>query len=277
LTPATELSAKDLRKWIMNLSGKRKTIQLILTPIRNAIDLAVTEDVLESNPFDSIKLGKLLAREQRGSLFQADPFDIDEIDQILSACERPQERNMFLFAFLTGMRPSEYIALHWTSVDFGRHRLSVQGAYVDGEMKDTAKTLKGLRAIDLRLGALEALVEQARYTKDAGQLVFLNPLYGKQWAGDKPIHRRWRRIRAAADVRYRNPYQTRHTFASNLLMLGAIPLYVATQMGHADTTMIVRTYGKWIAEGVDSGRRERLMRLYAQTNPKRGDEFPRFD
>jgi integrase len=76
LTPATELSAKDLRKWIMNLSGKRKTIQLILTPIRNAIDLAVTEDVLESNPFDSIKLGKLLAREQRGSLFQADPLGV---------------------------------------------------------------------------------------------------------------------------------------------------------------------------------------------------------
>jgi integrase len=48
-------------------------------------------------------------------------------------------------------------------------------------------------------------------------------------------------------------------------------------MGHADTTMIFRTYGKWITAGLDNDRRERRLRLYAQTNPKRGDEFPRFD
>ncbi len=276
-TPASDLSPREIRKWIMTLTGKRKTVQLILTPIRNAIDLAVTEEIIESNPFDSIKLGKILAREKRGSLFKADPFDIDEIERILSACERAQERNMFLFAFLTGMRPSEYIALQWPAINFDRHQIAVEGAFVDGEMKDTAKTLKGLRAIDMRLGAFEALRAQEQYTMDDGHLVFLNPLYDKQWAGDKPIHRRWRRILAAAGVRYRNPYQTRHTFASNLLMLGAIPLYVATQMGHADTTMVVRTYGKWIAEGVDSGKRARLMHLYAQTNPKRNDEFPRFD
>ena len=275
-TLASDLSPREIRKWIMTLSGKRKTVQLILTPIRNAIDLAVNDEIIESNPFDSIKLGKLLAREQRASVFKADPFDIDEIEKILSACEREQERNMFLCAFLTGMRPSEYIALQWPAVDFDRHQVAVEGAFVDGEMKDTAKTLKGLRAIDMRVGTLEALQAQEQYTRADGGLVFLNPLYGKQWAGDKPIHRRWRRLLATAGVRYRNPYQTRHTFASNLLMLGAIPLYVATQMGHADTTMVVRTYGKWIAEGVDSGRRIRLMRLYAQTNPKRNDEFPRF-
>ncbi|MBB3120049.1 hypothetical protein FHS03_003108 [Massilia violacea] len=47
-------------------------------------------------------------------------------------------------------------------------------------------------------------------------------------------------------------------------------------MGHADTTMIMRTYGKWITTGLDSGRRKRLLALYSQTNPKRGEESPRF-
>jgi integrase len=276
-TPAAELTSKEMRKWIMTLTGKRKTIQLILTPLRNAIDLAVNEEVIDANPFDSIKLAKILAREQRSSVFKADPFDIDEIEGILAACDREQERNMFLFALLTGMRPSEYIALNWSAVDVKRHQVGVEGAFVDGEMKDTAKTLKGLRTIDLRQGALEALLAQEKFTKAKDALVFLNPLYGEQWAGDKPIHRRWRRILRSAGVRYRNPYQTRHTFASNLLMLGAVPMYVATQMGHADTTMIVRTYGKWIGEGMDSGKRVRVLRLYAQTNPKRSDEFPKFD
>ena len=33
-------------------------------------------------------------------------------------------------------------------------------------------------------------------------------------------------------------------------MLGAVPLYVASQMGHADTMMITRNYGKWIKTGL---------------------------
>lgn len=275
--PAAELTTRDLRKWIMGLNGKSKTIQLILTPMRNAIELGVTEGDLESNPFDSIKLGKLLPRDQRVSKFKADPFNIDEMECILNACERDDERNMLLFAFCTGMRPSEYIALQWPAVDEGRHQVSVAGAFVDGELKDRAKTLNGLRTIDLRSGALTALQAQHVLTGAGAGTVFLHSRSGKPWQGDKPIYNRWKRIIEASGVRFRNPYQTRHTFASNLLMLGALPLYVATQMGHADTTMIVRTYGKWIAAGLDHGRRERLLRLYTQTNPLRADEFPKYN
>ncbi|PHV05371.1 site-specific integrase [Janthinobacterium sp. BJB412] len=276
-TPAASLTTKDLRLWIMSLTTRSKTIQLTLTPLRNAIELGVTEGALASNPFDSIKLGKILPREQRVSKFKADPFDIDEIDAILEACALEEERNLFLFAFCTGMRPSEYIALRWSSVREDQHSVCVERAFVDGQAKDTAKTPSGLRRIDIRLGALQALRAQRAHTGELDTEVFRCPHTGRRWAGNKAVYSRWKRIISDAGVRFRNPYQTRHTFASNLLMLGAVPLYVASQMGHADTTMIFRTYGKWITAGLDDDRRERLLRLYAQTNPKRGDEFPRFD
>nr|WP_229505038.1 tyrosine-type recombinase/integrase [Massilia mucilaginosa] len=144
-------------------------------------------------------------------------------------------------------------------------QVSVEAAFVDGEAKDTAKTDAGLRQIDLRNGALTALQAQTSFTGNGQELVFHNPTYGAQWEGDKPIHRRWRRILKQAGVRYRNPYQTRHTFASSLLMLGELPLYVASQMGHTDTTMITRTYGKWIRSRLDDGKRERLLKMYART------------
>ncbi|MCL6484591.1 MAG: tyrosine-type recombinase/integrase, partial [Janthinobacterium lividum] len=156
-------------------------------------------------------------------------------------------------------------------------QISVAGAFVDGEMKDRAKTLSGLRTIDMRFGALTALQAQHALTGTGASTVFLHSRTGKPWQGDKPVYNRWKRIIKVSGVRFRNPYQMRHTFASNLLMLGAPPLYVATQMGHADTTMIVRTYGKWIAAGLEHGRRERLLRLYAQTNPLRTDEFPKYN
>lgn len=116
----------------------------------------------------------------------------------------------------------------------------------------------------MRLGALDALRAQKAYTGGETGLAFVNPATRRQWEGDKPIYKCWKEIIALAGVRYRNPYQTRHSFASNLLMLGANPLYVASQMGHADTTLVMRTYGKWITAGLDDDRRQRLLKLYRQ-------------
>jgi len=58
--------------------------------------------------------------------------------------------------------------------------------------------------------------------------------------------------------------------------MGSNPLYVATQMGHVDTTMITRTYGKWIGSGLDLRMRRRLTALYARTDTTRGNEFPEY-
>lgn len=273
---AANLTSKEIRTWIMEFAIKSKTISSILTPMRNALEQAVIDEIIESNPFDSIKLGKIVPREQRASDFKADPFSIDEIEAILRACVNPQEHNMVLHAFASGMRISEYIALQWENVDFSRHKSHVSKAFVDGEMKKGAKTEAGNRAIDMRQGALDALLRQQAFTKQLGKFVFHNPLHGEPWTGTKPIRERWRRILLLAKVRYRNPYQTRHTFASSLLMLGANPLYVATQMGHSDTTMVMRTYGKWIGAGLDEDRRRRLEAVYTQIDPKLKNEFPVF-
>lgn len=59
-------------------------------------------------------------------------------------------------------------------------------------------------------------------------------------------------------------------------MLGANPLYVATQLGHVDTTLVFRTYGRWISAGLNPDKRERLLRLYSRTDAQGVNEFPRF-
>lgn len=51
-----------------------------------------------------------------------------------------------------------------------------------------------------------------------------------------------------ADVRYRNPYQARHTWASSKLTAGANPWYVTQQLGHVDAQMVFRIYGKFIPQ-----------------------------
>jgi len=63
---------------------------------------------------------------------------------------------------------------------------------------------------------------------------------------DHAIRQAWAGILRRAGIRYRNPYQTRHTYASMLLTAGENPMWVATQMGHADWGMIRKVYGRWI-------------------------------
>ena len=56
----------------------------------------------------------------------------------------------------------------------------------------------------------------------------------------------WEPLLKRAGVRYRNPYQMRHTFASTLLTAGANPFWIATQLGHVDGEMVFKIYGRWI-------------------------------
>ncbi len=95
--------------------------------------------------------------------------------------------------------------------------------------------------------ALEALKAQKAFTYLANQEVFQNPRTGERWVGDGPIRKTlWVYALKKAGVRYRRPYQTRHTYASMMLSAGEHPMWVAQQMGHSDWTMIARVYGRWM-------------------------------
>ncbi|SOD29448.1 Phage integrase family protein [Variovorax sp. YR752] len=58
---------------------------------------------------------------------------------------------------------------------------------------------------------------------------------------------------ALAHLRYRNPYQMRHTFASQLLSQGENPAYIAKLLGHKTTEMVIRNYGRWVEQGATLG------------------------
>jgi integrase len=56
-------------------------------------------------------------------------------------------------------------------------------------------------------------------------------------------------------LKYREMKQTRHSFATNALSCGENPLWIAKVMGHRDTDMIIKVYGKFIenASGLNDG------------------------
>ena len=69
------------------------------------------------------------------------------------------------------------------------------------------------------------------------------------WRTDAQIRKTlWQPLCIRAGVRYRNPFQARHTWASSQLTAGANPWYVAQQLGHVDVQMVFRIYEKFIPE-----------------------------
>ena len=184
-----------------------------------------------------------------------DPFTQDEVSAILAACTG-QIRNLFQFAFWTGLRTSELIALHWEDVDLPNAVLSVRRAKVRKHIK-VPKTKAGQRTVQLLQPALHALLAQRQHTLLQGEEVFRNPRTNEPRLHDGPIRKTaWQPALLRAEVRYRYPYQTRHTFASTLLSAGENPVWVASMMGHKDWAMIIKVYGRWISSiAPDAGKK----------------------
>ncbi|MEW8410625.1 MAG: tyrosine-type recombinase/integrase [Candidatus Thiodiazotropha sp.] len=246
---ARDLTPQAIRGWIRNRTGSLKSIRNDLTPLRAILDQALNDDIIDKNPLDKIKVSKLVSRSQAKTDYMVDPFTEDEIKAVLAVAKEydPRIRNLLQFAFYTGLRTSEQFGLKWGDIDWRNEIVRVQRAVVERKLKET-KTKAGTRDVILLPAALEALQDQKQYSFVGGDFVFVRMKQRGPLIDYEHLERPWRYIIKRAKVRYRNPYQTRHTYASQLLSGGENPLFVAQQMGHKTTEMIMRHYGRWVEQ-----------------------------
>ena len=246
---ARELTPQLIREWIRSRSGTLKSIRNDLTPLRAVLDRALNDDLIDGNPIDKIKVSKLVSRHQSRTNYEVDPFTYDEIKVVLGIAFEydPRIRNLLQFAFYSGLRTSELFGLMWGDVDWRHGVIRVQRAVVERKLKET-KTKAGTRDVILIPSALGALKDQKQYSFVGGEFVFVRPNERGSFVDYEHLERPWKHILKRAKVHYRNPYQTRHTYASQLLSGGENPLFVAQQMGHKTTEMIMRHYGRWVEQ-----------------------------
>ncbi len=142
-------------------------------------------------------------------------------------------------------------AMPWSHVTLtdSHQTVRVKGAIVKGTPKSTNKTKSSKRTVILTAKAVEALKKQQALTegREDKHVWIREGEYGPFNDSDN-LRVRWIRILQHAGVRYRVPYQMRHTYASQLLSGGENILFVAEMLGHADTEMCIKVYAKWIKE-----------------------------
>jgi integrase len=246
-----DLKASVIREWIKDQSAGARRIRNMMQPLNAIVARALNDDLISEDPLAKVKLKDLLSKNQKAVKTEPDPFDIDEMRDILRACRPGHERNFWQFAFWSGLRTSELIALQWEHIDLRRGVVMVREAYVYGEKKGT-KTTAGNRDVILLPLARAALETQKALTYIQHEHVFFHPKLLRPWADDQQIRKgSWSYLLKKAGVRYRKPYATRHTFISMLLSQGENELFVAQQAGHANVAMIRQHYGKWIEKAAD--------------------------
>jgi integrase len=238
LLALTELKPSSVKNWLsqLEISGKRKNNLLI--PLRQMYEEAYYDEIIEKNPMERVKALTVHTREP-------EPFNSDETNRILNQLSG-QEQNLILFAFYSGLRSSELIGLQWKDIDLKNQKAFIRRAIVLNKEK-LPKTKSGTRTLELLPKAIEALQNQRKYTERENHWVFYDPKHNTRWKNHQAIRRKvWIPALKRANIKYRNPYQTRHTYASRLLSQGEKTLWVAQQMGHSDWSMIVKVYGRWI-------------------------------
>lgn len=249
---ASDLTTPDLRAWIADLSTELspKSVRNCVGFFSSVLGRAADDELIKSNPLRPIRLKTLLPKRSKSDTSKVDPFNDVEISTILNACPSPEEKALFQFAFSSGLRTGELIAIKWEHIDWLSKTIHVQDNIVSGETGTVEKTTKTdlERSVPILPGALEALETMKPLSQLLRGYIFLYPNKRIRWRDEHQIRDRWKIILRKAGVRYRNPYQTRHTFASRLLMAGEQELLVAKLLGHSTVEMVRKHYGKYIAQ-----------------------------
>lgn len=240
------------------LSGK--TINNYVSVLRGTLHLAAKDRILQDNPAEEIPSAKWQKEPP-------DPFTSDERDKIIAEAQRRhpgQIANMVRFWMWTGLRTSELIGLRWLNVDLAKGQVVIKEAKVRRERKDT-KTMV-VRTVHLNSQALAAIRGQKEHTYVKGEEVFQDPRDEPgPWETEASFRKvYWTRLLKGLGIRYRRPYQCRHTYATAMLMAGMTPAFCAKQLGH-DVKVFLDTYAKWM-DG-DANDRE-LAKLEESISPQ---------
>ncbi|HAT2286580.1 TPA: DUF3596 domain-containing protein [Citrobacter freundii] len=249
ILPASELTPAALKQWIQSQKTTLKTIRNQLSFLRSSLDEAVTDGVLQINPVSLVTASRYQSNKSDAeSSYIVDPLSPAEVSALLTSTGNKQWENLFRFAIQTGLRSSELCALRWRDIDFVEKTAHVQSASVSGVTKGT-KTKAGTRKVELTEEAMIALNEQKPFSFMKDGCVFEDPKTNKPWASADAIRKKaWVPTLRKAGIRYRNPYQTRHTFATRLISRGVNLFWLAAQMGHKGPEMLFRHYGRYLKE-----------------------------
>ena len=243
-----KLTHLDIRSFLRELEQKRttagkplqaNTINKIFARVRTMLNDAFESGVIEGarNPTTLVKNLAVAERE-------IDPFDPAELLRIFAVCEG-QQRALYILLALSGLRPSEALALMPEHINFAEGTILVRQQMLEkGEVSPRLKTKGSRRTVQMFESVKLALFDVLALNRLRSRFVFCGPVGRpmlERSVGDHP----WRRAVARAGVDYRVLYNLRHTYTTLMIRAGKPLQWIAHQLGHVGVKKIDEVYGRW--------------------------------
>jgi integrase len=244
LSAITPLDVQAACQQMIDRRLSPRTVRYAHSVFRSAMRQAVRWRLLIQDPTEGAQLPRLGRREMR-------VLNGEQCRILLEAALKTHYGPVFAVALTTGMRPSEYLALQWSDIDWDRGTVSVVRTLekVKGSWRfaDTKRD-RSRRVIKLQERVLEMLKGlQARTSQrckcdspDAADLVFATA-NGRPINSDK-LAQRFKAILRQTGLPTIRLYDLRHTAATLALSAGVPPKVVAEQLGHASAAFTLDVY-----------------------------------
>jgi integrase len=235
------LAVSELRAWRATLPPG--SAWQIVKALRQVLGYAVAVGLLDANPAKEIPNPEPKRTEVL-------PFGTLAEVETVAAELLPHYRAIPLVGCLTGLRPSELLALERRDIDRAGKVLHVRRVLVDGNLRPYGKTAGALRVVPLAQRALDAL--EAHPARVGTPTLFTTkqgtPIDLHRWRA-----RHWTPALLAAGVTHRGPYAMRHTFASWAIAAGLPTFEIAATMG-TSLEQLSKTYAHLLPDFADRAR-----------------------
>jgi integrase len=243
------LKSRDVRRLYrekLEAGLSPRTVQIIHTVLRKAMQQAVRDDVLPRNVCDAVTAPRQTKKEMQ-------PLTPEQAKRLLENVHEDRLRALYILAVTAGLREGELLGLRWEDVDLERKLLQVRRQLTrtrDGLSFTAPKRGKArvVRLTDLAIAALKAHREaQNEERAKAGSLweemslVFTSTIGTPVDVGNL-TYRSFRPLLKSADLPRIRFHDLRHTCATLLLSKGTHPKIVQEMLGHANISMTMDTY-----------------------------------
>ena len=204
--------------------------------LNSALEQAVKERLITTNPAEGCKLPKIEKKEMKVLL-------PEQIGAYLQEANKRGLLPAYYLELTSGLRRGELLALLWTDLDVENMTISVtkQVNRINGQLKvSQPKTNNSIRTIPIPKQAVDLLIlEHEKHPENP--YMFPSPKTGTMYDPDSFRHTH-EKILAAAGIEHIRFHDLRHTFATLSLQNGVDVKTLSNTLGHYSAGFTLDTY-----------------------------------